>query len=720
MNIKNLFYPLSLAMAAMTLTACSSTESEEAVTAETAKAGQTGTFQVSINVGPAQTRAISVGGNNCHTLYTNWDDGDKVRVVQGTTKLEQLTADVSAGNTAYATLTGTLTGTFNVGDELTLYYHDADLDYTGQTGTIGCVSTSKSFLTATSTVQQINQGTGTISNNGGYLVMSNASYSPMQAYLDISFTDDDSKALAITQLDIWTSGGKLVKTAPLGGEKTYATEESPLTVTPDAATDHFFLALRDEAGASNTIYFKATTANNAYTYSQESNLAIGGYYYAASPKAMTSLRGTITRGDGGTVPEPSNNCYYFYQNGSNPIDVTLSGMLKGYRFSFNDACTVHLIDLQAEYSGFSETLHSSRDLTLDIAGDNSVIHKTAQNSVDCYGNLYLRGNGTLTVSGTNSSYCGLWGQNNYSNGGDPSVLAADGYTVTRSDATAFGTYYTWTYTVKPAGPLSGKFTINANGGQVSFSKGNLQATTRDNGAHWSWDFATNQWDCIGNAAANNAINGNGTVSTNGTVDLFGWVGASSGFTGGAQYGISNSTTVSDYGTSASESLKSDWGNTIGTGWRTLTSDEWVYLLATRTSGSTVNGTSNARCTMATINTDGTAVKGLILFPDGVTIAADEATSWGDINNHSNYATNCTTDQWTALAAKGCVFLPAAGSRWGYVINDVGNNGLYWSSTPYKYSADDAHYLSFYSTLLSPNNYSKRNGGCAVRLVKDVQ
>ena len=205
MKIKNLFYPLTLAMAAMTMTACS-TEDDAA----TAKAGQTGTFQVSINVGPARTRAISVGGNDCHTIYTNWDNGDKVRVVQGTTKLEQLTADVSAGNTAYATLTGTLTGTFNVGDELTLYYHDADLDYTGQTGTIGCVSTSKSFLSATSTVQQINQGTGTISDNGGYLVMSNASYSPMQAYLDISFTDDDSKALAITQLDIWTSGGTLV------------------------------------------------------------------------------------------------------------------------------------------------------------------------------------------------------------------------------------------------------------------------------------------------------------------------------------------------------------------------------------------------------------------------------------------------------------------------------------------------------------------------------
>ena len=286
MNIKNIFCPL-LAMAAMTITSCSNNNDDDAAAKVV---NQIGTFQVSINVGPAQTRAISVGGNDGHTLYTNWDNGDEVQVVKNgtTTVAGTLTADVSAGNSAYATLTGTLMGTFAVGDELTLYYHSASLDYTGQKGTIADVSTSKSFLTATSTVQQIGQADGTVKDGSDkYLVMSNASYTAMQAYLDISFTDNDGQALAITQLDIWTSDGKLVKTAPLGGEKTYATETSRLTVTPDVATDHFFLALRDEAGASNTFYFKATTADCIYTYSQDMKLDNGKYYYAASPKAMT-------------------------------------------------------------------------------------------------------------------------------------------------------------------------------------------------------------------------------------------------------------------------------------------------------------------------------------------------------------------------------------------------------------------------------------------------
>lgn len=287
MNIKHLFYPLSIAMAAMTMTACSS-DDDAAV-----EAGVTGTFQVSINVGPAaQTRAISVGGNDGHTLYTNWDKNDEVQVVKegATTIAGTLTANVSAGNSAYATLTGELTGTFAAGDKVTLHYHTASLDYTGQKGTIADVSTSKSYLTATSTVKQIGQTTGTVKDEtNDYLVMSDAAYEAQQAYLDITFTDGVGHALAITKLEVWTSAGKLVKTAPLDGQTVYATDASPLTITPDAATDHFFLALRDEAGTSNTIYFKATTAGYTYIYyiySQDLELKYGEYYYADSPKTM--------------------------------------------------------------------------------------------------------------------------------------------------------------------------------------------------------------------------------------------------------------------------------------------------------------------------------------------------------------------------------------------------------------------------------------------------
>ena len=60
------------------------------------------------------------------------------------------------------------------------------------------------------------------------------------------------------------------------------------------------------------------------------------------------------------------------------------------------------------------------------------------------------------------------------------------------------------------GKLSGAFSVSGTK-VVYFSKGNLQATTADNGETWTWGFAENQWDYVGNSAANNAINGNGTV-----------------------------------------------------------------------------------------------------------------------------------------------------------------------------------------------------------------
>lgn len=292
------------------------------------------------------------------------------------------------------------------------------------------------------------------------------------------------------------------------------------------------------------------------------------------------------------------------------------------------------------------------------------------------------------------------------------------------------------YSMTPDEPalLPGKFTINASGDQVRFSQGNLQATY--NGSTWTWAFAENQWDYIGNAAGNTKVTDTTPfISENGTVDLFGWVGASSSWDGVNKYGITSSfatSAIDGYGNVVDEPLKSDWGNTIGSGWRTLTGDENKYLFNTRNGATSVNGTANVRYTHATINTDGTGVHGLILFPDGVTIASDEATSWGTFNATSHadlimWDTKCTSAQWTALAAKGCVFLPAAGNRNPNPcsINGAGSMGLYWTSSHHSKMNTNALVVAFQAESQYPTNAmsaSFGNGratGCSVRLVRDV-
>lgn len=245
------------------------------------------TWQVAINAGPeVGTRAVSVGGNNGQTIYTNWDQGDKVRVVKSDeTALEQLSADVSAGNTAYATLKGTLTGTFTVGEALSLYYHEASLDYTGQNGTVSNVSSNYSFLEASSTVKEVDA-------QGGFLKMSDAAFSHRQAFFQLRFVDKDNNPLLLERLSIYADGGKVVLTRPLGSDATYATESLPLTIAPVSATDQLFFALRDENGASNTYHFKAVIGSEEYSIERDLN-PISGHFYIGT----VQISGAGTGGD---------------------------------------------------------------------------------------------------------------------------------------------------------------------------------------------------------------------------------------------------------------------------------------------------------------------------------------------------------------------------------------------------------------------------------------
>jgi len=257
--------------------------------------------------------------------------------------------------------------------------------------------------------------------------------------------------------------------------------------------------------------------------------------------------------------------------------------------------------------------------------------------------------------------------------------------------------------------LTGAFTINADGDQVQFSSGNLQATY--NGTAWSWAFATNQWDIIGNEAANTSINGDGTISGTGTVDLFGWVGVNSAFTGTAIYGITNSTTANQYGNTKDEALKSDWGNTIGAGWYTLTIDEWTYVLNTRTT------TSGVRYAKATVN----GIEGLILLPDDwstgyYSLASTNTTDAAFTSNEIS-----STDWTNSLEAHGAVFLPACGYRNGTTVTiSSPNQGFYWSSTSSSSNALQARRLNFNNIGLNLNSGTVRTRGHSVRLVKAAE
>ena len=275
------------------------------------------------------------------------------------------------------------------------------------------------------------------------------------------------------------------------------------------------------------------------------------------------------------------------------------------------------------------------------------------------------------------------------------------------------------------GAHSGKFTINGSGTQVYFSKGNLQATY--NGSSWTWAFAANQWDYIGEAEGNGNTKVTDSfpfISENATVDLFGWVGASSDWTGVAQYGITSSTTTNSkdgYGNNASEALKSDWGTLMGSGWRTLTSAEWVYLFYSRTTekgtAPTVNDVPSARYAKATV----ASKAGIILFPDSYTHPSD-VTQPTNINTPKAAFSVNTYDAtaWGKMESAGCVFLPAVGSRYGTAAYGAGTYCGYWSSSPRTSNVNYAYYVYLNSGSLNPADYDTRYRGYSVRLVRQVE
>ena len=244
----------------------------------------------------------------------------------------------------------------------------------------------------------------------------------------------------------------------------------------------------------------------------------------------------------------------------------------------------------------------------------------------------------------------------------------------------------------------------ADGRTVHFSKGNL----RYNAATNTWAFASKQYLCIGEA------NSNISESYNGWIDLFGW-----GTSGWSESGAtafqpwSTSTTIEDYYVGGSQTntltgdyAQADWGvyNKITNGgnkagkWRTMTYDEWNYLIG-----------RSGKYGLATI---GGNYVGLVLLPDDWTLPSGVTFTAG---YGSGYTTNTyTTNQWQKMEAAGAIFLPAAGRR-SPSIYGVGTKGCYWSSScP---SGGNVFSMEFDSGDV--NTYGNfRYSGYSVRLVKD--
>ena len=259
------------------------------------------------------------------------------------------------------------------------------------------------------------------------------------------------------------------------------------------------------------------------------------------------------------------------------------------------------------------------------------------------------------------------------------------------------------YVKYPEGAVHGLFSVSADK-KIMFSQGNLHYHANKAGAHNDYfSFAEHQYDVIGKEG-NEGI---GNVPC--TIDLFGW---STG---------NNPRQASENNADYPEPFQ-DWGNNpIKNGgdeagiWRTLTKEEWQYLLCQRKDATSLIGMGSVE-----------GVNGLFLLPDnwkGEPFTDTENglgfyTSHYRNGNPENYEFHTyTADQWKAMEAAGAVFLPAAGWRSNGVYR-VNSHGMYWSDAPYV--TDQANFLGFDEKEINPLQSRARNCGHSVRLVRDLK
>ena len=136
-----------------------------------------------------------------------------------------------------------------------------------------------------------------------------------------------------------------------------------------------------------------------------------------------------------------------------------------------------------------------------------------------------------------------------------------------------------------------------------------------------------------------------------------------------------------------------WHNPISNGgnaahqWRTLSIAEWDYLLNTRTNASAKWGTGF-------IN----GVGGLIILPDNWTLPSGCSFTSGTVPFDSDWTTHnsYTLSQWAQMESAGAVFLPQAGCLYFGPSLFAGQDGYYWSTTPYsEVSVEILHFVPPY-------------------------
>lgn len=235
-------------------------------------------------------------------------------------------------------------------------------------------------------------------------------------------------------------------------------------------------------------------------------------------------------------------------------------------------------------------------------------------------------------------------------------------------------------------PLSGRFTINAQGDSVRFARGNLMYNYETD----KWYTAEKQYEVLGDL---NLRFGDNTYT--GSIDLFGWSTENSDY--GKQWKYKDEEFNGDF---------KDWGELfIGDEkeWSTLSETEWNYIMDRKKGDKKL-------WTMIALTSD--SLNGLALFPDdwvAPACASEMVYGFYNLDDTPNYRKNTfMLDEWAELEAAGAVFIPLAGARAGFWGNTWTGSAESSLSNPLSLGydwVDNVNWMGYY--WLSTNKNAKQ-------------
>lgn len=263
--------------------------------------------------------------------------------------------------------------------------------------------------------------------------------------------------------------------------------------------------------------------------------------------------------------------------------------------------------------------------------------------------------------------------------------------------------------IAPVGGIAGYFTVNAQGLRVFFAQGNLQY--RQGGTHavacppyvapGTWRFAENQWDILGQSNITNWSDSSEwkdyfSFGTSGVTEL------ADPMRYRLEFNYPNTTDGNIYDWGLYNAI-SNGGNVAGQ-WRTLSGEEWEYVIGSSGYGRVVNGGRGNGNSYQSLTINGRF--GVLIYHDSFT-------------QQSSY----TIDSELTDVPEGCVFLPYAGRRRvddvtkELLVVNVGRYAQYWSSA--QRDARHAYKLYAYPEGTVVITTDVKHLGFSVRLVQNV-